>query len=166
MTLWSFKTYRYIGSKTKNYQTQRRFLLLFIFFPDLGLQAVCFPILSLRPHAFRSFSSGRMPSGSLTNMIAQALNLRSVPIIETPRLLSPSLIPCQETHMATLESSSLLLLHCCNRGNWTPGSYICYVQQAILSPPAWRFQKPKALCEDTNLAGVDLYDDQVIGSQL
>ena len=68
MTLWSFKTYGYICSKTKSYQIQRRFLFLFIFLPDLGLQAACFPILSLRLHAFRSFTSGRMPSGSSTNL--------------------------------------------------------------------------------------------------
>ena len=52
MTLWSLKTYGYIGSKTKNYQIQRRFLLLFIFLSsgpwpfgcmpfDPILQAVC-----------------------------------------------------------------------------------------------------------------------------
>ena len=29
--LWSLETYRYIGSKTKSYQIQRGFLLLFIF---------------------------------------------------------------------------------------------------------------------------------------
>ena len=37
MTLWSLKTYGYIDSKTKSYQMQRGFLLLFIFLPDLGL---------------------------------------------------------------------------------------------------------------------------------
>ena len=31
MTLWSLEIYRYIGSKTKSYQIQREFLLLFIF---------------------------------------------------------------------------------------------------------------------------------------
>ena len=61
--------------------------------------------------------------------------------------------------MATFESTFPLLLHCCNRGNLTPKSCTYCVQQAILSPPAWRFQRPKALCEATDLAGVDLYDD-------
>ena len=46
MTLWSFKTYGKIDSKTKSYQIQRGFLLLFIF---LNYQVV---------------PSGRMPSGS------------------------------------------------------------------------------------------------------
>ena len=68
MTLRSLETYVYIGSKTKSYQILRGFLLLFIFLPDLGLQAACFPILSLRPHAFRSLPLGRMPSGSSTNL--------------------------------------------------------------------------------------------------
>ena len=68
--------------------------------------------------------------------------------------------------MATLESTSLLLLHCCNRGNQTLESRTRCVQQAILSLPAWRFQSPKALCKATDPTGVDLYDDQVIGSQL
>ena len=31
MTLWSLETYGYIGNKTKSYQIQRGFLLLFIF---------------------------------------------------------------------------------------------------------------------------------------
>ena len=81
MTLRSLKMYGYIGSKTKSYQIQREFLLLFIFFPDLSFQAACLPILSLRPHAFRSFSSGHMLSGSSTNIFAQALDSRSVPTI-------------------------------------------------------------------------------------
>ena len=37
MTLQSFETYGYINNKTKSYQIQREFLLLFIF---LGYQAV------------------------------------------------------------------------------------------------------------------------------
>ena len=37
MTLQSLETYGYIGSKTKTYQIQRGFLLLFIFLLDLGL---------------------------------------------------------------------------------------------------------------------------------
>ena len=66
MTLQSFKTYRYICSKTKSYQIQRRFLLLFIF---LGYEIVlssCMPSdrtiqLSqncfIFSHTFRPFQS-------------------------------------------------------------------------------------------------------------
>ena len=68
MTLWSLETYEQIGGKTKSYRIQRGFLLLFIFFPDLALQAACLPILSLRPYVFKSFLSARMPSGSSTNI--------------------------------------------------------------------------------------------------
>ena len=44
MTLWSLKTYRYNCSKTKSYWIQKRFLPLFIFLSDLGLQVACFLI--------------------------------------------------------------------------------------------------------------------------
>ena len=36
MTLRSFEIYRYIDNKTKSYQIQKGFFLLFIFLPDLG----------------------------------------------------------------------------------------------------------------------------------
>ena len=68
MTLRSLETYGYIGSKSKSYQILKGFLLLFIFLLDLDLQAAYLPILSLRPHAFKSFPSGRMPLGSSMNL--------------------------------------------------------------------------------------------------
>ena len=73
VTLWSLKTYGYNCSKAKSYQIQRGFLPLFIFFPDLGLQAICLLILSFKPHAFKSFPLGCMPSGSLTKHICPIL---------------------------------------------------------------------------------------------
>ena len=51
MTLRSLKTYGYIDSKTKNYQIQRGFFLLFIF-----LQTLTFKL-----HAFWPYPSGHMP---------------------------------------------------------------------------------------------------------
>ena len=39
MTLQSLETYGYIGSKTKSYQIQKRFLLLFIFLSYLSYRA-------------------------------------------------------------------------------------------------------------------------------
>ena len=153
MTLWNLKMYRQIGSKTKGYRIQRRFLLQFIFFPDLGLQAACFLILSLRPYASRSFPSRRIPSRSSMN-IHSSLGSQICSNNLNPPLLSPLLTPCQEARMATLEPTSFLLLNCCNRGDQTPGSRTCCVQRTVLSPPAWRFQKPKALCEATDLARI------------
>ena len=46
MTLWSLETYGYIGSKTKSYQIQKGFLLLFIF---LGHRDCAFWQYAIRP---------------------------------------------------------------------------------------------------------------------
>ena len=67
--------------------------------------------------------------------------------------------------MAILKSTSLLLLHCCNWGNQILKSRTCCVQQVVLSPFALRFQRLKAFCEAIDLAGINLYNDQVIGLQ-
>ena len=162
MTLQSLKTYGYIDSKTKSYWSQRRFLLLFIFLPDLGFQAACLPILSLRLHAFRSF-----PLGSLTKDIHPSLGSLIHSNNLNP-LFAESLVDFGARRPAWQywKSTSLLLLHCCNRGDQIPESRTRCVQQAVLLPPAWRFQRPKALCKATDLVGVDLYNDQVIDLQL
>ena len=62
MTLQSLKTYRYIGSKTKNYQIKRISSIIYL----LTLQTLAF-----RPHTFRLF-----PSLTKTQF-AQALDPRS-----------------------------------------------------------------------------------------
>ena len=124
----------------------------------------------------RPRSSGRMPSDPIPqaacfqdlqqNTFSQALDPRSVPIIETSRLLSFLLTRCQKAVWQHQKSTSLLLLYCCNRDNQIPRSRTCCVQQVIISPPAWRFQRLKALYKATDLAEVDLYNDLVIGLQL
>ena len=47
MTLWSLETYGWIGSKTKSYQIQRGFFLLFIFLGHCAFwpYAIRFPLL-------------------------------------------------------------------------------------------------------------------------
>ena len=49
MTLWSLEMYGYIDSKTKSYQIQKDFLLLFIFLPSRPWPSNCMPSDSIFP---------------------------------------------------------------------------------------------------------------------
>ena len=124
-------------------------------YSDLGLQAACLQILSFRPHAFRSFSSGRMPSEFSTKHIRPNLGFVST-IWTLSRTLSSLLTRYQRPAWRQRVNFSLVIASNCNRADPTPGSRTRCIQRVVLSPSAWRFQRPKALCEATDQAGVDL----------
>ena len=71
-------------------------------------------------------------------------------------MLNPLLTRYQRLAWKQQVNFSFAIASNCNWANLTPGSYICCIQQVVLSPLVWRFQRPKALCEATDLAGVDL----------
>ena len=90
MTLQSLKHIGRLIVRLKAIKYKEDFFCYLSSYPDLGLQAACLQILSFRPHAFRSFSLGRMPSGFLTKHICPSLgsqicfnNLNLVPYAES-----------------------------------------------------------------------------------
>ena len=76
--------------KLKAIKYKKDFFCYLSSYPDLGLQAACFSILSFRLHIFQSFPLGRMPSRFLTKHICLSLgyqirfnNLNLVPYVES-----------------------------------------------------------------------------------
>ena len=136
MTLWSLETYGYIDSKTKSYQIQRGFLQLFIF-------------LSSRP-----WPSGYKPS----DLILLAVCLQNFCILggtrlftqafSDPRSVLQSKPPFAEflanPQKANFSHTSGLTKH--------QGAVLVVSNEPCLLPPAWWFQKPKALYRSRTLS--------------
>ena len=80
MTLRNLETYGYIGSKTKSYQIQREFFLLFIF---LGHCSCAFWLYAIKPsqYCFTPRSFRRFCSMGYTTEFHQ--NLDAICIIKT-----------------------------------------------------------------------------------
>ena len=90
MTLWSLKGMGRLIVRLKTIEYKKDFFCYLSSYLDLGLQAACFQILSFRPHAFRSFFLGRMPSRFLTKYICPSFgsqirfnNLNLIPYAES-----------------------------------------------------------------------------------
>ena len=90
MILWSLKYISGLIVRLKAIEYKEDFFCYLFSYPDLGLQATCFQILSFRPYAFRFFLLGYMPSRFLTKYIYLSIgfqicfnNLNLVPYIES-----------------------------------------------------------------------------------
>ena len=98
MTLRSLQTYGYIDSKTKSYQIQRKFLLLFIFLPSRSWHSGCIPSNPIFPVVyFQNFcifgGTHHSPKPSLILDLFYNLN---------PYLLSFSLTPKRLTSLTAI----------------------------------------------------------------
>ena len=69
MTLWSLKRMDKLIVRLKAIKYKEDFFCYLSSYLDLDLQAACLSILFFRPHAFRSFSLGRMLSEFSTKHI-------------------------------------------------------------------------------------------------
>ena len=71
-------------------------------------------------------------------------------------MLSPLLTRYQRPAWQQQVNFSLAIASNYNQADLTLRSRTHCIQQVVLSPPIWRFQKPKVLYEATDLAEVDL----------
>ena len=73
MTLWSLKYMGRLIVRLKAIKYKEDFFCYLSSYPDLGPQVAYIQILSFRPHAFRPFPLGRMPSGFSIKHICPSL---------------------------------------------------------------------------------------------
>ena len=135
MTLWSLKTYGYICSKTKSYQIQRRFFLLFIF---LGYCA--FWPCAIRPfqccsapRPFRRFCSMGYATEFYQNLDAMCITKASdqdpsQQLSKASSLLSPSLVVSDDKcpRATSLQPASLI-----KKSNKHQRAVLHYIQRAM-----------------------------------
>ena len=137
VTLSSLKTYRYNCNKTKSYQIQRGFLLLFIFPPS------------------KLLPSSRMPSDFYPQQITivQVSDPRSVPTIWTvPYLLSLLLATqCSSPQAIPRWPPSLVITLPQLGQSIHQGAVLILSNESCISPPVWWFHRPRASCGSKTL---------------
>ena len=136
MTLWSLKTYMQIGSKTKSYQIQRGFFLLFIFLNYQVVPSSCmlsgFPDAA-PPRPFRRFWLMGYATKFHQNLDAVCITKASDhdPSQQSSRAsssLSPSLVTSNdECPRATFLQPAFLV----EELNRHQGAVLCCIQQAV-----------------------------------
>ena len=133
MTLQSLKIYGYIGSKTKSYQTKK--ISSTIYLPTLQT-------LALKLHVFRLFlSSTKTQFAQVSDPRICPNNLNRTPFAES--LASYSMPkPLGSTRATNFSCYCVMAIGAIH----SPGSLTRYIQQAVLSPPAWWFHRPRTLC--------------------